>query len=61
MHYTITGSAVGADSASRTAEVTTQITAFDVPVDVQAPPADDVIDITDLPGSESASSGTIPA
>ena len=61
MHYTITGSAVGADSASRTAEVTTQITAFDVPVDVQAPPADDVIDITDLPGSEGASSGTIPA
>jgi hypothetical protein len=61
MHYTISGSAFGADSASGTAEVTMEITAFDVPVDVQAPPADEVIDITDLPGAVGAPSGTIPA
>ena len=61
MHYTISGSAVGADSAARTAEVTTEITAFGVAVDVQGPPADEVVDITDLPGIAGTPSGTIPA
>ena len=42
----IPGGAFGADVG--TAEMTMQITGFDVPVNVDAPPADQVADIGDL-------------
>jgi hypothetical protein len=46
MHMTIDGSALGAGSGN--AELTMEITDFGVPVDVQAPPADQTTDISAL-------------
>jgi hypothetical protein len=46
MHMTIDGSAFGTGSGN--AEMTMQITDFGVPVDVQAPPADQTVDFSSL-------------
>jgi hypothetical protein len=46
MHMTIDGSAFGAGAG--TAEMTMELTDFGVPVDVQAPPADDTVDFSAL-------------
>jgi hypothetical protein len=51
MHFTIDGSALGAGAGG--ADFTMEITDFGVPVDVQAPPADETIDVASL-GAESA-------
>jgi hypothetical protein len=48
MHLTIDGGAMGAGAG--TAEMTMEITDFGVPVDVQAPPADETVDLFSLPG-----------
>lgn len=51
MHMTIDGSAFGGTaSGDATAELTMEISDFGVPVDVQAPPADDVTDFSTLSG-----------
>jgi hypothetical protein len=46
MHMTIDGSAFGAGAG--TAEMTMELTDFGVPVDVQAPPAEDTVDFSTL-------------
>jgi hypothetical protein len=46
MHLTMDASGFGAGAG--TAEVTMQITDFGVPVDVQAPPADQTVDFSEL-------------
>ncbi len=62
MHYAIDGSAFGvAGSTAGTAELTMEITGFDDPVDVQAPPSDEVIDLSDLSDLLGGSSRGIPA
>jgi hypothetical protein len=48
MHMTIDGSAFGGGAG--TAEMTMQLTDFGVPVDVQAPPAEDTVDFSALGG-----------
>jgi hypothetical protein len=51
LHYAIDASAFGVPgSGSGTAELTMEIGGFDEPVDVQAPPADEVIDLSELVG-----------
>jgi hypothetical protein len=49
--FAIDASTFGASSGS--AEMTMEITGFDVPVDVQAPPADETVDLASL-GAQSA-------
>jgi hypothetical protein len=56
-HFAIDGSAVG--GPGRSVELTLQITGFDVPVDVVAPPADEVIDVSDLASLAGASDSTL--
>ena len=48
MHFTIDGSALG--EGAGTADFTMEITGFGVPVDVQAPPADETVDLLTLQG-----------
>jgi hypothetical protein len=48
MHMTIDAGAFGAGTG--TAEMTMEITGFGVPVDVQAPPADETVDLFSLEG-----------
>jgi hypothetical protein len=48
MHFTIDGSALGAGAG--TADFTMEFTGFGVPVDVQAPPADETVDLLTLQG-----------
>jgi hypothetical protein len=48
MHFVVDGSAFGAGGG--TAEFTMQITDFGVPVEVQAPPADETVDLFSLDG-----------
>lgn len=51
IHYTIDASAFGLPgSHSGSAELTMEFSGFDEPVDVQAPPADQVVDFSDLLG-----------
>ncbi len=46
MHFTMDASGFGVGAG--TAEVTMEITDFGVPVDVQAPPADQTVDFSEL-------------
>ncbi len=48
MQFAIDGSGLGADGAK--VQMTMEMTEFGVPVDVQAPPADQTVDLSDLPG-----------
>ena len=49
LRFAMSGGALGG-SGSGTVEMTLEVTAFGVPVDVQAPPADQVLDLTDMLG-----------
>ena len=61
MHYTIGGRVLGVGSSADTAEVTMQITAFDVAIHVEPPPPDEVVDLPlDLPGVFGAPSVRFP-
>lgn len=48
MHFTIDGSTLGAEAGA--GEFTMEITDFGVPIDVQAPPADETVDFLTLRG-----------
>ena len=52
MSFAMDGSQIGTDGAS--VQMTMTITGYDQPLDVQAPPADEVISASELPGSSSA-------
>jgi hypothetical protein len=51
LSFEMDGSSMGADGAS--IKMTMEITGYDVPLDVQTPPADEVISASDLQGTSS--------
>jgi hypothetical protein len=55
-HFAVDATAFGAASGS--AEMTMEITGFGVPVNVEAPPADQTVDVSDVAGSQSTASST---